>query len=284
MSKKERIVVRVAVNAGGEVLMIRRAEDRKWSGRWELPGGKVEWQEELQDAVIRETDEETSIKIGDLSLKTTLNSYYDQVHQVDLVFESTLQSKPKVTLSDEHQKFQWVDKNSWHKLELEPVYINFFKDYFGAVQEPAQQRTLELDDEQVIMYSDGGSRGNPGPSATGWVLFEADGETELARGGEYLGITTNNQAEYLAVKQGVQHAVEMGIQNLACRIDSMLVVKQMNGEYKIKNKDLWPVHQAIKQMMDSFQSVTFTHVYREHNTVADEIVNEVLDKHRDTKK
>jgi ribonuclease HI len=129
----------------------------------------------------------------------------------------------------------------------------------------------------LIIYADGGSRGNPGQSGTGFVIYDDD-KGELVRGGEYIGVTTNNQAEYLAVKHALQQAQQFEPDEIKFFLDSMLVVNQMKGLYKIKNRDLWPVHQQIKDLSDGVD-VSFTHVKREKNEVADAIVNEVLDKH-----
>lgn len=126
------------------------------------------------------------------------------------------------------------------------------------------------------LYTDGGSRGNPGPSASGFVLLDPDGNI-VEKGGEYLGITTNNQAEYQAVKLGLETAKKIGARKVHGHMDSLLVVNQMNGIFKIKNRELWPIHQAIKDLKAEFESVTFVHVPREMNKLADEQVNIILD-------
>lgn len=133
--------------------------------------------------------------------------------------------------------------------------------------------------EQLDIYTDGGSRGNPGPSASGYVIMTTE-KAILDEGGEYLGITTNNQAEYQAVKLALEEAKKFEPKFIDFYIDSMLVVNQMNGTWKIKNKDLWPIHEAIKELAAGFEKVTFTHVRREFNTLADEQVNIVLDSHQ----
>ena len=129
---------------------------------------------------------------------------------------------------------------------------------------------------KVLLYADGGSRGNPGPSATGYVLFD-DQANILQQSGEYLGITTNNQAEYQAVKLGLEKAKQLGARYVDVYLDSLLVVNQMKGVYKVKNRDLWPIHEAIKDLREHFQEVKFTHVPRELNKLADAEVNKVLD-------
>jgi ribonuclease HI/pterin-4a-carbinolamine dehydratase len=131
--------------------------------------------------------------------------------------------------------------------------------------------------KKLKIYTDGGSRGNPGPSASGFVLYDED-DNVLADKGVYLGITTNNQAEYTALKLALEEARKLGASELAIYMDSLLVVNQMNGVFKIKNRDLWPIHDAIKQLASGFNKVSFTHVPRELNKAADAAVNRALDE------
>ncbi|HSX23650.1 MAG TPA: reverse transcriptase-like protein [Candidatus Saccharimonadales bacterium] len=131
--------------------------------------------------------------------------------------------------------------------------------------------------KQVKMFADGGSRGNPGPSASGYVLLDMDDKV-LTSHGEYLGITTNNQAEYQAVKFGLEDALKRGAREVAVYLDSLLVVNQMNGVFKIRNRELWPIHVAIQELLQRFKKVTFAHVPRELNKLADAEVNKALDR------
>jgi len=131
--------------------------------------------------------------------------------------------------------------------------------------------------ERIIVYADGGSRGNPGPSACGYILMDQD-EGVLIDKAVYLGITTNNQAEYQGLKFGLEEAKKMGAREVAVRLDSLLVVNQMKGIFKVKNRDLWPIHDSIKDLLKSFDKVTFTHVPRELNQLADAAVNRILDE------
>lgn len=130
--------------------------------------------------------------------------------------------------------------------------------------------------EEVKIYTDGGSRGNPGPSAGGFVILDMNNNV-VRKSGKYLGITTNNQAEYHSLKGGIEAARDMGIDRVHVFMDSLLVINQMKGIYKIKNRDLLPIHQAIKQIISVFKEIDFTHVPRELNKLADAIVNETLD-------
>ena len=130
---------------------------------------------------------------------------------------------------------------------------------------------------EVKLFTDGGSRGNPGPSALGYVVKDTS-DTIIKKGAQYLGITTNNQAEYQAVKAGLMACAQITNNTVGVYLDSQLVAHQMNGIYKIKNRELWPIHQSIKQLCEeNFKKVTFTHVPRELNKDADAMVNEALD-------
>lgn len=140
-----------------------------------------------------------------------------------------------------------------------------------VIKSSEKQRSLKI-------FTDGGSRGNPGPSASGFVILNEKDEI-IEEGGEYLGVTTNNQAEYQAVKLAMQTAIKYDPSEIHFFIDSLLVVNQMKGVYKIKNRDLWPIHSDIKKLSEDFDKVTYTHVRRELNKLADAKVNEVLDSY-----
>lgn len=131
---------------------------------------------------------------------------------------------------------------------------------------------------EIKLYADGGSRGNPGPSASGYAIMDMHNNSVVKKG-VYLGVTTNNQAEYQALKLGLEEALHQNAQIVHVFMDSMLVVNQMRGIFKVKNRDLWPIHDAIKQLVSQFKHVSFTHVPRELNKVADRQVNDALDLH-----
>jgi ribonuclease HI/pterin-4a-carbinolamine dehydratase len=130
--------------------------------------------------------------------------------------------------------------------------------------------------KEIKLYADGGSRGNPGHSASGYVLLDMD-DNILLKSGVYLGITTNNQAEYQALKFGLEQAQKLGAREVNVFMDSLLVINQMKGIFKVKNRDLWPIHESIKERAKSFKKVTYTHVPRELNKLADAEVNSTLD-------
>jgi ribonuclease HI len=131
---------------------------------------------------------------------------------------------------------------------------------------------------QVKVFADGGSRGNPGPSASGFVVMDME-DNVLVDKGVYLGITTNNQAEYTALKLALEECRLIGASEIEVYMDSLLVVNQMKGIFKIKNRELWPIHQASADLIRNFRHVSFSHVPREFNKLADAAVNRALDDH-----
>jgi ribonuclease HI len=126
------------------------------------------------------------------------------------------------------------------------------------------------------LFTDGGARGNPGPAAYAYVL-EADDGTVLAAHGEAIGVATNNVAEYRALVEGLRKAAELAVGDVEVVSDSELMVKQMRGEYRVKNEALQDLNLEAARLARRLGRVTYTAVRREHNELADRLVNEALD-------
>lgn len=131
--------------------------------------------------------------------------------------------------------------------------------------------------EKIIIFTDGGARGNPGPAGIGAVLYDAKHQI-VAEISEYLGIATNNQAEYKALIAALTKAASFGANELECYLDSELVVKQLKREYKVKNKDLAPLFLEIHNLSFKFKQISYTHIPRERNKEADRLANEAMDR------
>jgi ribonuclease HI len=131
----------------------------------------------------------------------------------------------------------------------------------------------------LLVHSDGGARGNPGPAAIGVVIeVEKDGESEvIAEIAERIGVATNNVAEYRAVIRGLEEARRLGADSVTFLLDSQLVVEQLNGNYRVKSEDIKPLHARARELMALFPLVTVQHVRREQNAEADRLVNAALD-------
>jgi ribonuclease HI len=134
---------------------------------------------------------------------------------------------------------------------------------------------------EATLFADGGSRGNPGPAASAAVLLDPSGEL-LEEIGAYLGVTTNNVAEWNGLLLGLEAAAKRGIRRLNIRLDSELVVKQLRGEYRVKHAGLQPLHRRALQLLRSFAEVDVRHVPRKENKLADGLVNRLLDQEAST--
>jgi ribonuclease HI len=130
--------------------------------------------------------------------------------------------------------------------------------------------------ERVVVYVDGGARGNPGPAGIGVVVTD-DAGSELDRANDFIGVATNNVAEYRAVLLGLERARALGAREVEVVNDSQLVARQLTGEYKVKKEDLRPLHAAALDALDGFERWSVRSVRREQNELADELVNEALD-------
>ncbi len=130
--------------------------------------------------------------------------------------------------------------------------------------------------KKTVIFADGASRGNPGPAAIGVTIKDERGRfiTSISR---RIGKATNNQAEYRAIIAALEEATRLDARRVDIKMDSELVVKQINGEYRVKKATLKPLYQQVKQMQGALESFTITHIPRRQNTEADKLANKALD-------
>lgn len=285
----QRIAVRALIHKNGKTLLLRRANGRESIlGKYELPGGKLEYGEQPEDALGRYLQSEMNVTMRTAQLYDVVSYIDHDNHDMQYVFILYLvnleNDDVKITLSQNYDHYLWEKLSEIQQNDL----TESAKILLGISQQHVETaKTEELigsdvskttDMSHVIAYTDGGSRGNPGPSASGFVIMD-EGERVLHEGGMYLGITTNNVAEYHGVSLALEKALAMGARTVDVRMDSLLVVNQMNGMYQVKNRELWPIHDSIKELIEKFDKVTFTHVRREFNQLADGMVNKILNAH-----
>lgn len=285
----QRISVRAIINQDDKTLLIRRATGRESIlGLFELPGGKLAYGEQPEDALRRYMHDDVGVHIG----KAELFDVVTYIDRDDRNIQYAVIAYTVVLADDQHtpRLSGNYDKYIWQKLSgiQQNILTDLTQLLLGIIQQgtitDASVKLAHTKDENIttefeaIIYTDGGSRGNPGPSASGFVIMDGS-QRVIAQGGEYLGITTNNQAEYHGVRLGMEKALELGLKRIDFRLDSMLVVNQMKGVYTIKNRDLWPINERIRGLMEKFDNVTFRHVSRELNQLADSEVNRTLDAH-----
>lgn len=285
---RQKISVRAMVKQDGKVLLAKRAAGRSSIlGKYELPGGSVDFREQPREALERYLKTHFSVSLETAQLFDVISFIDPDDRDIQYIFVLYLVSlRPgdsTIKLSSRYSKYVWQKLSSLQLNDLtnstqillnldEEDQLTLYHD-IDTTNDDAKKTT----EGSYIVYSDGGSRGNPGPSAAAFVVMNPREEI-VAEGGSYLGITTNNQAEYQAVFFGLKRASELGAQTIDFRLDSNLVVNQLNGVYKIKNRDLWPIHEQIKLLLPKFKKVTFTHVRREFNQIADGLVNKILDQ------
>ena len=287
---QQRIAVRAIVSDKQKTLLIRRASGRPTIlGKYELPGGNLDYGEQPEDALQRHIQTELGVAIKAAQLYDVLTYIDHDDRDIQYVFILYLvgvdNHTTKFKLSQNYDHYLWKTMSSIHQetlTESTRLLLGISQQNIPAVKENVligSNVVKETSDvTHVIIYSDGGSRGNPGPSASGFVIMNQY-EHVLHEGGMYLGITTNNQAEYHGVRLGLEKALEMNMKTVDFRVDSMLVVNQLKGVYTIKNRELWPIHERIKELVMHFEKVTFTHVRREFNQLADGMVNKILNAH-----
>ena len=285
----QRISVRAIIRIDEKTLLLRRATGRQSIlGKYELPGGKLEYGEQPEDALMRYLHDEAGLIVRSVQLIDVLTYVDHDDRDMQYVFilylVSLNDSGRKIVLSDNYDHYLWKNMSDIQQ----EVLTESAKLLLGISQQTiSSAKTEELigkdvkktsDINKVVIYSDGGSRGNPGPSACGFIIMN-DQEHVIHEGGMYLGITTNNIAEYQGVRLGLEKALEMDVRIVDFRIDSLLVVNQMNGIYTIKNRELWPIHERIVELVTQFDKVSFTHIKREFNQLADGMVNKILNAH-----
>ena len=129
--------------------------------------------------------------------------------------------------------------------------------------------------KNLIIHADGASRGNPGPAAIGVVIEDEQGRV-IANISNTIGITTNNQAEYLALIAGLKEALKLGAESAELKMDSELIVRQLTGRYRVRNPALKPLFEQAHQLMKEFQSSSIVHIPREHNRAADALCRQAL--------
>ena len=138
----------------------------------------------------------------------------------------------------------------------------------------------EASHRRILIYTDGAARGNPGPAGLGAILRDAKTGEVLAEMARFLGIRTNNYAEWTAVEDAVRQALELGANQVDLRMDSELVARQITGRYRVKHADLKPIHARVMAMLGQLESYTVGHVPRELNKDADRLSNVAIDERR----
>ena len=286
---KQRIRVTAICKHDDEVLLLKRAGGRvEGVFNFELPTGKIVFGEQPEEAMTRVIYENLGVQALKIQLSdvVTFTGLRDSSEQGNLfiVFEVQLQDNSIKLFEDRYSAYKWVPLDEISSVTLAEESLMVLQ-ITGTKTGTLATKIIQVGEEgkQVLpvsdfatIYTDGGSRGNPGPSGLGYYIIGPDGK-ELKRGGEFLGFSTSRLAEYYGLKEGLEQAIELGLKRVHFKSDSLMMVNQMNGVYKVKNPDLMQVHADVLKLLDKLDAYSFTHVPRELNVEADAEVNKVID-------
>ena len=257
---------------------------------FELPTGKIEFGEQPDEAMARVIYEYLGTQTEKLRLSDaiTFTELKDssQLGNLYIIYDVELGDESINLAGERYGAYKWVKRSevdSYTLDEASRMVLQITSSKVVGVSSPVinvaeSGRLIVPANGYATIYTDGGSRGNPGPSGLGYYILGPDGR-EIKRGGEFLGFTSSRLAEYYGLKEGIEQAIELGLKRVNFRSDSLMMVNQMNGVYPVKNKDLMQVHSDVLQLLSKLESYSFTHVPREQNREADAEANKAMDKH-----
>lgn len=294
MKQKTRLV---ALITDGKHLFLTKTP----SGQFSLPICRAPHQKEPADRVIKFIEQSLQLKVSSENLRlidlitiSTKSEFGSSdlyaVYLMPIDSESALKSPAgywepwPLKLDLEPWADQLIDKIGFkelmdqvkpahHEVDASPTEV----EALSIVDQSSDGKT-KIDYSRWSLFSDGGSRGNPGHSAAAYVLQNSDSEV-IDQGGQYLGITTSAMAEYQGLRQGLERATKLGVTRLNCFLDSSMVVRHMTGDLTVKNRDLWPVYDYLQELAKSFDEIDFYFIPREKNSESDRVLNEILDQH-----
>lgn len=287
MGMKQRIRVVGILRREGEVLLLKKRTGREMGPVfWELPTGKIKFGEQPEEAMSRAIFEVLGLQVKKVLLKdaVTFSAFVSSSQMANLcvVYEVVVSGKDKIKLNERYSAYKYFNNNEFNQVGLEDAARIILGLESGRLAEGSFQGANYRDTANgATVYVDGSSRGNPGPAGIGYYVVGEDGRV-LVRGGEFIGFATSRVAEYYALKEGVEQAIELGLKSVRFVGDNLMMINQMNGIYKIKNADLIPIYNNIKALIaENFEAVSFMHVKRELNSEADREANLAIDRHFD---
>lgn len=286
---RQKIVIRAIIMRNHRVLLLRRSGGRpSIEGKYELPGGSLHDHDQPVDALRRSIQihaglEPESYKLHDVV--AFIDPDKDDLQYLFILYFVEIADDARVTLDPEYDHYIW---RTFREIDPETMTnsTKVLLDLGGAnlvddvTSHNVSDKSTDTNDAKIttfIIHSDGGSRGNPGPTASAYIIENAKGEV-VNQGGQYLGdYLTNDRAEYYGVLLGLHAAIRLGARQVNLYSDSLMVVDQLNGMFRVKNADT-DIYDAIKKLLPQFDSIRFRHVHREYNRLADSLVNRILDE------
>ena len=276
---KQRIRVVGIVRTEDGVLVLKRNRGRSEAPVfWELPTGKIKFGEQPEEAIARALSEyvgltANSIKIRDVITFLALEGA-SRLSNLYIIYEIGVSGIEKPAPHDRYTAYKYIKDFTSANIRLSEASLSVFEIIEGKV---TLGRISPRDTASAAtIYVDGASRGNPGPSGIGYLVVDTNGKV-MKQGGKFIGFATSRVAEYYAMKNGIELAISLGLRSVHFISDSLMVVNQLNGIFTVKNQDILPIYQEIEKRLDFFDAVSFTHVSREQNVVADQEANFAID-------
>lgn len=276
---KQRIrVVGIIKNENG-VLVFKRSRGRSEAPVfWELPTGKIKFGEQPEEAMARSLTEYTGLVASSVKLKDVITflapAGSSQLSNLYIVYELSVEGEIKPEPADRYTAYKFIKDLATSTTRLSETSTAVLEIEEGKVH---PGHISHRDTANAITVNvDGASRGNPGPSGIGYCIY--DNDRIIERGGEFIGFATSRLAEYYAMKKGIERAIELGFKTVKFISDNLMVVNQLSGIFKVKNQDIAPIYDDIQELLNEFDAVSFVHVPRSKNAVADSEANAAIDK------
>lgn len=286
---KQRIRVVGIVREGDSILLLKKVQNRAEEvPAWEIMTGKIRFGEQPEEALVRSFYEYLGVEVSGLKLIDVVTfvglTESSQMENLYIVFEVTLPKDANLAPTDRYTAFKFLKKTELSMVRLDDATMSVIDIVSGHDRAEINMKPTDaIDDPRgaangAIVYVDGGSRGNPGPAAVGYYIVGADKKV-IKRGGEFIGFATSRVAEYYAMKEGIEQAIELGLKRVRFVGDNLMMINQLKGIYQVKSRDLLIIYNDIQKLLKNFEAVTFSHVKRGQNMEADREADKALKGH-----
>ncbi len=277
---KQRIrVVGIIRNENG-VLILKRSWSRSEAPVfWELPTGKIKFGEQPEEAMARSLTEYTSLVASSIKLKDVITFLApegaSQLSNLYIIYEIGISEGDRPLPKERYSAYKFVKDFSTSNTKLDETSASVLE--IEEEKVASSRISHRAAANSVTISIDGASRGNPGPSGIGYCIYDSEGHV-IERSGEFIGFASSRMAEYYAMRKGIERAIELGYKSVRFMSDSLMVVNQLNGIFQVKNRDIMPVYQDIQKDLEKFEAVSFSHIPRSQNSIADYEANLAIDK------
>ena len=277
---KQRIRVVGIIQDERDILIMKKAQGRvDGTPTWELPTGKIKFGEQPEEAIERTLEEYLGVEVTKQTKLHDVVTFMapqgsSQLSNLYIVYFITLGAETKLHPRERYSAYKYIKPEEVGNYRLDEASM-IVLEMEGRGQTRSNYKEVA---NSATVYVDGSSRGNPGPSGIGYKVVGVNGEI-LAQGGEFIGFATSRVAEYYAMKEGCEQEIELGLKSVRFVSDNLMLVNQLNGIYKVKNRDILAIYDDVRRLSENFEACAFVHVARECNVDADAEANAAIDRH-----